>query len=76
MNNLVKSMKFWEIIFIIASLILISPLFIEFLLLSIIPLGALSILPSILAYKERKFYIIIINILILIGSFALYLYLW
>lgn len=76
MNNLFKSMKFWELLFIIASLILISPLFIEFLLLSIIPLGLFSILPSILAYKERKLYIIGLNILILIGSFALYLYLW
>lgn len=76
MKNLFKSMKFWEITFIILSIILISPLFIEFLILTIIPLAALSIIPSVLAFKKRKFSIILLNALILVGALALYLYLW
>jgi len=76
MQNLFKSIKFWEINFIILSIIFISPLFIEFLILTIIPLVAFSIIPSFLAFKKRKFSIISLNTLILIGALVLYLYLW
>ena len=76
MKDLFKSIKFWETSFIILSAILISPLFIEFLLLTIIPLVVFSVIPSFLAFKKKKFSIILFNILILVGSLALYIYLW
>ncbi|MBP3887647.1 MAG: hypothetical protein J6F30_08340 [Cellulosilyticum sp.] len=76
MLNLFKSLKFWEICFIALSIILITPLFIEFLFLTIAPLAAVGIISSVLAFKKRKFAIIIINTLILIGSLALYIFLW
>lgn len=75
MQNLLKLIKFWEICFIALSIILVSPLFIEFLLLTILPLAGVGIIPSFLAFKEKKFAIILVNVLILIGLFALYIFL-
>lgn len=76
MKDIFKSLKVMEAIFLILAGILISPLCIEFLLITIVPLAVVGIIPSILAFKERKFYITILNILVVIGSAALYLYLW
>ena len=76
MKDLLKSIKFWEITFIVLSIILASPLFIEFLLLCVVPLAVLGIIPSVLAAKKRNFYILILNVLILIGLVALYFLAW
>lgn len=76
MKSMFQSMKFWEIVFLALAIILVSPLFIEFLLVAIIPLAVVGLIPSIMAFKERKFYIILVNVLVIIGSFAFYLYLW
>ena len=76
MKNLIKTIKFWEIIFIILLLINISPSFIEFLPITILPLTLVSIIPCILAFRERKHYIISINILIEIISVIIYIYIW
>ena len=76
MKDIFKSLKVMEAIFLILAGILISPLCIEFLLITIVPLAVVGIITSILAFKERKFYITILNILVVIGSAALYLYLW
>lgn len=76
MKNLLKSIKFWEIIFIILSILLASPLFMEYLLLAAVPLAVIGMIPSILAAKKKNFYVVILNVLILIGLVAFYFYAW
>lgn len=76
MKNLIKTMKFWEITFLIFAAILISPLYIEFLLLAVVPLAVVGVIASVFAVKERKFYMIALNIFVVLGSIALYFYLW
>lgn len=72
----IKTMKFWEIIFIGVAILSILPLFLEFLPFVMIPLAVVGIMASIFAFKEKKYYMIAINILILIGLPMLYIYLW
>lgn len=75
MKDLFKTVKFWEIVFIALSIILASPLFLEFLIFTIMPLSIVGIIPAVLAIKKKNFYIAILNTFIVVGLAAVYFYL-
>ena len=76
MKTLFKTLKFWEIIFIILIVACASPLFIEFLPLAILPLIVFNIIISVFSFKQKNYLIILVNLLLLLASMGLYIYLW